>query len=319
MKCYVEKLKAESKKLKEKFPIFIPSYNRPNAQDLISGCLSEDNFNDKDGYKIYIVVRDSQREQYENGIKSKNKYVDIISFPDEEIDSAGKARNKIVSYCYGHKIKYFFMFDDDITKLCYSTIDEETGKTKVIDSTVDTLDMWTYLMLESEKYNVAISGVYDAVFAYTDRHSDEKEMINLNNHKIVIASCINSNLLIENNINYRNSREVGPEDVDLIVQIFRTNKLNIASYHCLSVATRPPASDTFTDFDTAEERNQKYSEMIVNNNSDLDWLILKNYKDKYKYVVISYPRYRNKRGQKDASTYKISFSKLMKDKENLNV
>ena len=97
--------------IEKPFPVIVPSYNRPDCA--VMSVFKENNIDDTK-YHAYFVVRESQKELYQESIGDSTN-LHVMSFPDEEINSLGKTRKKIVD-SFDDQI---FMLDDDITNLYY--------------------------------------------------------------------------------------------------------------------------------------------------------------------------------------------------------
>jgi len=91
-----------------KISVFIPSYRR-------AGKVKTSNLFDEDDYTV--VVRQSEEQEY------RDYHKNVISFPDEEIDTLGKTRQKILDYAEGNVLQV----DDDVKK--FVALNEESART----------------------------------------------------------------------------------------------------------------------------------------------------------------------------------------------
>lgn len=100
-----------------KFPVTIPCYNRPSLPTLRN--LGVANYTDDCNWDFLLIVRESQYEMYHEATK-QYKYVQIVTFPDAVIDSAGAARRTMQKWLYSHGYKGTFQMDDDVEMITYA-------------------------------------------------------------------------------------------------------------------------------------------------------------------------------------------------------
>jgi dCMP deaminase len=98
-----------------KYPVLIPSYNRPNP-NTVSSVLS--GMTDEYNYPIYVFVRKSQADQYEK--LNHNKYVTFVKFPDSCVDNVGKVRHLMNKWAISKGFNVAIIMDDDLTSIEYT-------------------------------------------------------------------------------------------------------------------------------------------------------------------------------------------------------
>lgn len=189
------------------WPVFVPSYNRPNAT-LLKRLLSEPEF------PIVLCIRREQEQMY-----SQYKNLCPIMLLDG-VSDLSETREAIVqnaSLYYDN----IFMFDDDISWLDYMIPSEtKSGKEAMRASRtcfgklprgIDILKMWMLsLVWDKEFPNIALSTIGYRPDNWNPKNADKDTLYNSG----VMSQCIhiNTNLIKQHNIHYKPMREVGVED-----------------------------------------------------------------------------------------------------------
>lgn len=251
-----------------KFPIVIPSYNRPC--NLFLKWVDE-TFTNDETWPIYIVVRESQKNDYLESPYVKGKdYIHIQAFEDERINDIGKVRKAIVEH-FSQTEKCVFMFDDDITNFAYTVPfkREKTG-TKISftykpESSARVFAMWQLGMEKaiSLRDDVIISCAMIAGFNWIDQFCDEAEGLRFMSGPQTLAVCINLETFKKLNINYRTIRGNGHDDIDLLIRAIMAGATT-AEFRWLSYCS-PGIGTDILDFSSVEQRfTQQYNEMYAN-------------------------------------------------------
>lgn len=277
----------------EKFPVIIPSYNRPNFNlyNIINTMSKEYN------YPILVFVRESQYNDYMNSKQSK--YVTIIPLPDSEIDSAGKVRKRSLEWLYDNDYNYAFSFDDDLIGLTYTIKDwTKTGNVKASAvsniNLAKVLAMWQLSMMEADdKYDVAISGVSPMGFSWKPEYTFDDQSVLLRGSPNQ-AVCLNVKKLIENGINYEDNKDVGHEDIDLLIKIVDKG-YNVAILPFLTYSAPAMSPENFKEFgNNMKDRFKAQQEIMYKNHSDKDWVVFREKRD-LAQVVLNWIRIRKMR------------------------
>lgn len=277
-----------------KFPILIPTYNNPNPP-AVRGFLSkmDENYN----YPIILFVRDSQKQAYIDA--NNHPYVTVVSAPDEFIDSAGKARRYSLKWLYTNGYTHAFSFDDDALDIGMTERgwtgkgDPKSAAIKDIDNIAKVLAVWQLSMetLEQKYPNVMLTGVYPIGFSWKEEYCslDGSALLYRGNLNQVV--CLNTKNLIENAVTYRDNKDCGHEDIDLIFQGLEKDLL-VATFPFIWYSTPPMDVANFSSFgSTLEDRFRTQQELMKNNWGDYPYAIFRE-KRGLSQVVVNFRKYR---------------------------
>jgi hypothetical protein len=204
-----------------KYPLFIPSYNRP---DPVTVKTLFSKMNDDSNYPVYVIVRESQREEYSKNIGNV-PYVNIMSFPDNEINNLGAVRRKVVDITYYGGHKGCFMFDDDIVGFGYTSKDytahgDPKAKESLNKDIPRILAMWQVAMAEAiDKYNVMSSGIMPVFASWKPEYTDCTKSLLIHRGIPSQCMCINVVGFKDNDITYGETKDVAHEDIDMAIRI----------------------------------------------------------------------------------------------------
>lgn len=277
-----------------KFPVLIPSYNNPNPS-AVKGFLS--NMDENYNYPIIIFVRDSQKDEY---IKANlHPYVTIVSMKDNLIDSAGKARRWSLKWLYDNGYNHAFSFDDDalgigMTKKGFTGKgDPKSEAIKNIDSIAKVLACWQLSMekLEDQYNNVVLTGVYPIGFSWKPEYCwmDQSALLYRGNLNQVV--CLNVKNLIENGITYKDNKECGHEDIQLILEAMEKDML-VATFPFIWYSVPPMDVANFSCFgNTMKDRFHAQQELMRKNWDNCPYVTFREKRD-LDQVVINFRRYR---------------------------
>lgn len=256
-----------------KYPIIIPSYNRPNAPALVSGFLSK--MDDNKNFPIYVFVRSSQYDDYVKGLSS-NRYVNIVGIPDELMIGAGAARRQSLKWLYNQGYKAAFSFDDDLLGIGY-TEKGFTGsgdlKSKAVPNTnvCDTLAMWQISMSKAiEEHNVMISGLMPMGFSWKMEYCWPEQSMLYYRGLPSQAVCLNVAGLVENGLIYGDNKDVGHEDIDLTIRIVDSG--NSVCVFPFMYHSAPPMSVENWGFNNMVERFSHQQSIMRKNHENKDWV-----------------------------------------------
>lgn len=288
-----------------KFPILIPSYNNPNPP-AVRGFLSKMNSNYN--YPIILFVRDSQKDEY---LKSNNHpYVTVVSMKDELIDSAGKARKQSLKWLYNNGYSHAFSFDDDalgigMTRKGFTGKgDPKSESIKDIDNVAKILACWQLSMekLEKKYDNIALTGVYPVGFSWKAEYCwmDESALLYRGNLNQVV--CLNVNNLIKNGIVYKDNKECGHEDIQLVLEAMMKDMI-VATFPFIWYSTPPMDINNFSCFgSTMKDRFHAQQELMRKNWGDNPYVTFRE-KRNLDQVIINFRKYRK---DKNINNYIIS-------------
>lgn len=253
-----------------KFPLVIPSYNRPNNK--ITQYISE-HIIDSEPWDIYVAVRESQKDLYENDEYFKKcKCIKTLAFPDDEINDAGKVRGKIVEHFIG-KANGLFMMDDDVFDLTYTTPFKRSSGNKISAAMTDkarkenfsrTLAMWQVAMEETIKLhdNVIITCPMIAGFSWPEKYCDPSLGIKIISGAQVCCLGINLNACDKYKINFRTSIGNGHEDKDFVIRAILKGCIT-AEYRWLAYSC-PSMGKDFLNTGVKERMAKQHDEMYAN-------------------------------------------------------
>lgn len=254
----------------KKYPIFIPSYNRPNPIT-VSELLKMDN---EYNYPIFLIVRQSQKDNYINS--NENKYVKIISVEDNLISNSGLTRNMCVSIASNMGFKKIFMFDDDIKSIGYLVQGHtKSGDLKSDASKSDNISkiiaMWQYAMeIASNKYNVALSSVGFRSNSWTADKCIKSNAMKLVGGHVGQVCCIDINKFNMLDINYRDNKICGHEDTDIEIRLIK-EKIPTCIFQFLDCEATSMSSDNW-GYDNMVARLKSQYDIMFNNFKDLGFV-----------------------------------------------
>ena len=189
------------------YPVFVPSYNRPNAK-LLEKALQEPSF------PVILCIREEQEEMYR---QYKNRIPIMLL---RGVSDISETREQIIQQAASY-YDNIFMMDDDISELDFLIPSKtKNGKdsmrssrlhTGIIPRWIDILKMWMCLLKEDKNCDkIALSGVGYRPDSWAITNAGKENQYN----SAALIQCvhINTKLIRENNIHYRPMREVGAED-----------------------------------------------------------------------------------------------------------
>lgn len=282
-----------------KFPIIIPSYNRPNIPSVMKGFLSH--MDEYYNYPIYVFVRMSQYEDYVNQVGRMN-YVTIVGIDDENMIGAGAARRMSLQWMYDHGYNSAFSFDDDLVKITYTApalTEKGDPKSKYVkDVNISkVLAMWQLSMEKAIKdKNVMISGVMPLAFSWKEEYCFSDHSMLWYRGLPSQAVCLNVKGLIESGLQYKENKVCGHEDLDLVIRIIDSGN-SVCVFPFLAHSASPMSVENW-DFKDMNERFAHQQKIMKRNHEDKDWI---KFSDKrgIPQVSINWIRVRKKFGIKD--------------------
>ena len=276
-----------------KYPLVIPSYNRPNS---IMMKYIHDNTDFNEPWDIYFVVRKSQIHDYEENIYFKEMpFVKLLSFEDHLIDDAGKVRMKIIEF-FNDKEEALIFMDDDITNLTY-TVPFRRDSGANISLAVSQkfakinfariLAMWQIAMEKAIELNdkLIISCPMIAGFSWAEDYCDSEISIKYMSGAQVACFCINLKNCKTYDINFRTNVGNGHEDKDFVIRSIlagcATAEFRWLAYSCSSMGT------DYLNL-SVKERMEKQHDEMYNNFHDLDFVKFIIDRNNFKNVRINW-------------------------------
>ena len=196
---------------KEVWPVFVPSYNRPNAS-LIQRAFRESEF------PMVLCIRREQQDLYDQYIQSGKPYMIL-----DNVHDISETREQIVANIPDY-MDNIFMFDDDITWLDYMIPSQtKNGKDSMRPSKtcygmyprgIDILKCWMALLRYDKNHDrIALSSVGYKPDSWSISNAGKENKYNSGN----VIQCIHMNVMLmkSHNIHYRPMLEVGNEDYAL--------------------------------------------------------------------------------------------------------
>lgn len=283
-----------------KYPVMIPSYNRPNPE-IVSRLFS--NMTPESNYPVFVVVRESQKEEYMNSIGGYYG-ITILPFPDEEICNLGFTRTRIMKWCHENGYKGAFMFDDDILDLHYLT-HKVTVNNREIAGPGDEQDISRVLAMwqmaqeyGAEKHNLMGSAVQVVGLSWPHGNIEEDKSLIIYRSPFHQCVCINIEGLVENDLFYRDSMISEHEDIDMAVRITQKG-FPLGFIPFITYKSSPPFAGFNGHTGTLIERLEHQCGVVRNNFPDVDWLDFRLQKDGTPGVYLNWRKIRKMLGVKD--------------------
>lgn len=209
----------------EIFPICIASYKRPDATLLKL-------LHKKKKLNVILFIRTEEYEDYASRYGDKFKIVRL-----KNVDNVGDTRRAILRWLWKHEIDECFLWDDDICELdfVYPSYTsggnlamrpnhvEAGGKTDIY---IKAIKMWIFMLRKCKK-PVALSAPLYRPYSWHMKNS-ELPPIKYNCRDCIQCVYLNTKLLKEYGICYRDEREVGPCDLALQFEIMTAGLYTVA-------------------------------------------------------------------------------------------
>jgi len=260
-----------------KIPVVIPSYNRPNAAFFRDLHERMDLFDTT--WPIIVIIRESQKDMYENSEYLKNKsYITIVSYPDAEIDSVGKVHNKIITE-FAKKYEWIMMSDDDVFGISYSVKRQlENNKEKsqaILPKIVDFSRVMAMWQIATEymqvKNNTILTMLISQGFCYNPKFTEENQSVMLLRNACPICCMVNLKEINNHGITYGNSLiDCGHDDLEFLLQVLDKKQMlcvfNWASW------VSSPVSTMNGLFDSVQNRFKLAADAILRNHENKNYL-----------------------------------------------
>lgn len=280
---------------RKKFPLVIPSYNRPHNK--ITEYIL-DHITPEEPWDIYVAVRKSQQADYEADENFKKiPCMHTLPFEDDLINDAGKVRGKIVEY-FTDKVDGLFMMDDDVFDFAYTAPFKRPSGSKISVAVTDKvrkenlgrlLAMWQVAMEETMKLhdNVIITCPMIAGFSWAESFCDSELSLKMMSGAQVCCLGINTKACKKFDVNFRTSKGNGHEDKDFVIRALLKGAMT-AEYRWLTYSC-PSMGKDFLNTGVKERMAQQHDEMYANfkDVEFMRWIVDRN---DYKNVRINWNR-----------------------------
>ena len=300
-----------------RYPILVPSYNRPNNISFISGIFSR--MDESQNNDIYVFVRKSQESDYLNGIAQKNRYVHIVVIDDDRMIGAGAARREGLIWAYNNGIDHAFFLDDDLLDIGFTFPGVTSSGSKKSEYVPKpplsrVLAMWqlSYETVNSSGIELSLCGISHRRSCWSPECCSREESFLLYRGFPNQAVLINVKRLYESGILYRDNSEVGHEDIALAIDIVQRGEYT-GIFPFLEYDIGKMTVENW-DFDSLEERFEEKQNRMRSVYGDLEYVKFIE-KRGLKQVSIDWKKVREMRGIKkykfniaDKMEYKISKS-----------
>ena len=278
-----------------KFPLIIPSYNRPDNK--ITNFIYEHTREDEP-WEIYVITRQTQQQAYEdNETFKKCPGIHTLAFPDDEINDAGKVRKRAVEY-FMDKADCIFMMDDDVHDFAYTVPYRRESGSDISISMTDKvrgektnfsrlLAMWQVAMEETIKKhdNVIITCPMIAGFSWAPDFCNSDLGIKIMSGAQVCCLGINLKACKKYDMNFYQSKGNGHEDKDFVIRALLagcvTAEFRWLAYQCASMGT------DLRNVAVKERMSQQHDEMY-NNFKDVDFVKYITDRNDFKNVRINW-------------------------------
>jgi len=258
-------------------------------------------------WPIFIFVRTSQKEIYENSTKDY-KYVKIIDFPDALISNAGAVRRASQKWLYSQGYSIALQGDDDCTLLTYSrkaTKGDGSPKAGYVENTniCKVLAMWQLAMERAiERDNVYLSCSMPVGFSWKPDYCMSYDSYLLSRGSFTNIICWNLKGLVEDRIFYRDNPLVGLDDIDMEIRVIESGH-NLCNFTWLV-----NSGDTMSSGQSMEVLQKRFKECqdkLRSFHEHLEWVHFRE-KRNLDQVCVYFPgvrKWQKEQGYRDTTDY----------------
>lgn len=248
-----------------KYPICVPSYNRPD-----NGFIQWVKKNpDLSKENLYMFIRNTieQRELY----RPLSKWVNLVLIPANTKD-IGDTRRHIVNWGVKHGHELLFMLDDRVNGIWWLEPVVRNGK-RYLDVAKDStptqaFKLWAYQHLSNEMLMTGISSKGFHWMSNLVNYPIEP----LNGNGVMVCVALSPIKMMGAGINYRPLSEKGTEDLQILYQLL-INKLPFCTLRdfCFSQIHPCTYGGNSEDGLTRNERLLKYKKLFWEKSLGLTW------------------------------------------------
>lgn len=204
-------------------PVFVPSYQRPNASFLRRSALYK--------FPLYVFVRKEERESYLWLKDRPDTYLVLL----KHVKDIGETRRAMFNYAVSKGIDRVFMVDDDVTRLDVSIWDEERGVVRASGTIAGKPENWRRVLRYWELLwdNEALFGASYRPFSWSMK---KKAFGKSSRAQLQQAVGINVALIHSAGLNYQSNSVVGNEDLFLQLECYQQGlecmRTSMVQYDC---------------------------------------------------------------------------------------
>lgn len=289
----------------EKYTVVIPCYAKPKDTDELTikdiksknvFDLVRQNSKEHEFYNVCFVIAQSQEHLFKEALKEFN-HTTYIALPDDQVQNIGMKRQKIVELFRHKKI---FMLDDDTSKHCIDYRDTFYRK-----DNGEAYQKSKPIVTKMNQNNYARSLAVFQLLAEETFEQDEKCLlclpannIALLNEKVsydyksaTISGCpcqffiVNCERLLNNGLNFGDSREVGHEDLDLAIKMLQNGfiyrMIGGITFNVNALINPKLENNNAHGYKNIVERFETYYDIMYNKYKDIEWVnFVREEKDK---------------------------------------
>ena len=332
-----------------KFPIVIPSYNRPDPI-VIKKYFND--FTEEYNWPVWFIVRDSQKNEYSKYL-NENKYIKLVSFPDDQINDFGKVKMKCLTYAYDQGYKRIFSMDDDMYSLGINTktltrtgnyaarpikstdyekyepiknnLNEiiETNEKYNPSKYCNSSKFFAVWQLASEicfdKYNALIVFPNIKSYSWPLDNIDEEASVRLICGKSP-AHCLNVEEIIKRPYKYESDRAVGFSDLDFMINLYENKDISCQlPWLYYEMPDDYMSVQNYEWFKNLDERLEKSTEVLFSKHPNTIFIERIFKKLKNGEVVRSGVKLDNRKIRKDLGIDKFKFNIYEDIKSKYNI
>lgn len=280
----------------EKYIVVIPCYVKPEITDELTiekikkknvFDLVRQNSITEEFYNVCFVIAQSQEHLFKEALKEYS-HATYLAVPDEQVQNIGMKRAKIVELFKNKKI---FMLDDDTSKHCIDYqdifINGKTNEPYIKSKPITT---------KNNTNNYARSLAVFQLLADETFEKDSKCLLCLPANNIAllnttisydyksatISGCpcqffiVNCPRLIEHNLNFRDSRISGHEDLDLAIRIlqqgFVYRLIGAMTFNVTGLINPILEKNNAHGYKNIVERFETYYKIMEDMYKDIEWV-----------------------------------------------
>lgn len=280
----------------EKYVVVIPCYVKPEITDELTidklkkknvFDLIRQNSKTEEFYNVCFVIAQSQEHLFKEALK-EYKHVTYLAIPDDQVQNIGMKRAKIVELFKNKKI---FMLDDDTSKHCINYKD-----TFIKKQTGESYQKAKPIVTKNNLNNYARSLAVFQLLAEETFNQDNKCLLCLPANNIAllnktishdyksatISGCpcqffiVNCKRLLDNNLNFRDSRIAGHEDLDLAIRMlqqgFVYRLIGSITFNVPGLINPVLEKNNAHGYKNIVERFETYYEIMKNMYGNVEWV-----------------------------------------------
>lgn len=258
----------------EKYPIVIPSVNRPKP--IIIDKIFCD-FDEKYNWPVILILRKSQVEDYKKNLT--NPYVQIVSFEDELINDIGKVRAVLLEHMFKNGHKRIFMSDDDMYSIGFNTKTEAKNgsyvakKPKYDINSARLFAMWQLASEQAfDKHGAIFAAMAPRFSSWPFDTLDEASSMKIISQGSPIIA-VNIEKIYSENLVYESDKIVGFCDLDFNIKVFDSGNTNVVfPWLYFDYPEDHMSVENYEWFSSLEERLEKSYNVLLEKHKDKNFI-----------------------------------------------